>query len=134
MIADDEPLIRKMVGCILSGNDYSIIEAEDGFEAIHAFKNNILDIVILDINLPHVDGIKICKEIKNSPLGESTYVIMLTSLDDNNSIENAFKAGADDYILKPFNGLLLKEKIAHFLVGIIKMNYDELPASITFPL
>lgn len=115
MIADDEPLIRKMVGCILSGKNYSILEAEDGLQAIDIFKNNILDIVILDINLPYEDGIKICNKIKNSPMGESTYVIMLTSLDDNNTIEKAFSAGADDYIVKPFNGLLLKEKIAYCL-------------------
>ena len=115
MIADDEILIRKMIISILSGNDYSIFEAEDGIKAIEVFKNNILDIVILDINLPYKDGIKICNEIKKSPMGKSTYVLMLTSQVDNNSIEKAFEAGADDYIVKPFNGMLLKEKIAYCL-------------------
>lgn len=115
LIADDEPLIRKMIGCILNGNNYSILEAEDGLQAIDVFKNNILDVVILDINIPHKDGINICEEIKNSPMGKSTYVIMLTSFDDDNSIEKAFRAGADDYMVKPFNGLLLKEKIAYCL-------------------
>jgi two-component system, chemotaxis family, chemotaxis protein CheY len=115
MLVDEEPLVRKMVKCILSGIDYSILEAKDGLEAIDIFNINMPAIALLEANLPRTDGIKVCSEIKKSPSGKSTYVIMLSSLDDENTIRNAFKAGADDYILKPFNGLLLREKISNWL-------------------
>ena len=109
IISDDDPSVRLLLRHILENEGYSTLEAENGREALDLLNGNEVNMILLDAVMPEINGFEACKKIKlNNP---DIPVIMITSLDDDTSVETAFKCGADDYITKPVNWSVLKHKI-----------------------
>ncbi len=102
LIADDNHNLRKTLKTYLNKHDFAISEVKNGNMAHKELKKNIYDVCILDINMPYISGFEILKKIQNENK-ISTSIIVLTSFQDNSSIINAMRMGADDYIQKPFN-------------------------------
>lgn len=115
LIADDEDLIRNVIKEYLIEDGYNVFEASDGKEAIDIVKDNNIDLVILDIMMPHLDGYSSCKEIKKI---KNIPVIMLSARDSEYDKLTGFELGIDDYITKPFSP---KELIAR-IKAVAKRN------------
>ncbi|SDI97486.1 response regulator transcription factor [Salimicrobium halophilum] len=100
LVVDDEERIRRLVKMYLEREDYEIEEAEDGEEALHKALQNDYDVILLDLMLPGMDGIDVCKSLREK---KATPVIMLTAKGEEANRVEGFETGADDYIVKPFS-------------------------------
>ena len=108
LVVDDEPILLKGLKFSLEQEEYEIETAIDGEEAINKFQSGEYDLIILDIMLPKINGIEVCRkirEVSNIP------IIMLTAKGDDDSKIDGLEVGADDYLTKPFNILELKARI-----------------------
>ncbi|NLY35871.1 MAG: response regulator transcription factor [Tissierellia bacterium] len=108
LIVDDEPILLKGLKFSLEQEGYIIDTAVDGEEALEKAMDNKYDLVVLDVMLPKMDGIEVCKRIRESSM---VPIIMLTAKGDDESKILGLEAGADDYMAKPFNILELKARI-----------------------
>lgn len=100
LIADDEMNIREILRVYFQKEDFNVIEAEDGQQALTKVEKEKPDIIILDIMMPVVDGITACEKIRQK---YDTPIIMLTAKDEDDDRILGLEKGADDYITKPFN-------------------------------
>jgi two-component system KDP operon response regulator KdpE len=98
-VVDDEPQIRRVMRTTLSAAGYSILEARSGEEALERMRSERADLVLLDINMPGMDGLETCREIRS---GSDVPIIMLTVRNTERDKVMALDAGADDYVVKPF--------------------------------
>lgn len=102
LIVDDDPDIRDILKITLSEENYEILEARDGEEGLRIIQTKPLDLVLLDYKMPKIDGREVCRRLKKDLLLSHTPVIMITGKGDLNDKVNGIDAGADDYIVKPF--------------------------------
>ena len=123
MIVDDEKNIRDLVKYNLEEVGYEIIEALDGKEAIDKVDDNI-DLVILDLMLPKIDGLEVCKKIRSSENLKDIAIIMLTAKDEELDRILGLEIGADDYMTKPFSIRELRSRIKAILRRV-KINFKE---------
>lgn len=101
LIVDDAPIIRLMLKDILVSHGYEIVgEGNDGNEGVQMFKDFKPDVVTMDITMPEKDGIEALREILE--VDEAAKVIVITAIDQRESLMEAIRAGATDYIIKPF--------------------------------
>ncbi|MBN3041241.1 MAG: response regulator [Candidatus Omnitrophica bacterium] len=112
LIVDDEPNIVKVLESRLKSQGYDIIIAGDGQTGLEAFQKYKPDLVILDVMLPKKDGYQVCRELKSTPTGENTPVVMLTAKGEVEDMQSGLEKGADVYITKPFD--------SESLIGIVK--------------
>ena len=112
LIVEDEKEIREGVSEYLAEVGYSVISAEDGMQAIELFKNNKIDLVILDIMLPKANGFVVLNKIRQE---SNVPVIMLTAMSDDYTQIMSFDEEADDYITKPFSIIVLHKRIEALL-------------------
>lgn len=110
VLADDDPSIRLMVRHVLESENYEIVEAEDGLDAIKAVEKQHPALVLLDAVMPGLDGFTTCQQLKERGHADVP-VIMLTGLDDDASVERAYEVGAIDYITKPIKWAVLKHRV-----------------------
>ncbi|KGE17149.1 response regulator transcription factor [Paenibacillus wynnii] len=99
LITDDDVHIRTLLKHVLTREGYLVIEASDGQEAIHKLKESIVDLAVVDVMMPHVNGLELCEHIR------STYdipIILLTALQQLSDKEQGYLHGTDDYVTKPF--------------------------------
>ena len=100
LLVDDEDSIQKLLAYPLERDGFRVIQARDGDEALRRFAEEDVDLVVLDIMLPRLDGLEVCKRLR----AESTVpIIMLTARDDELDKVLGLELGADDYITKPFS-------------------------------
>jgi two-component system KDP operon response regulator KdpE len=99
LIVDDEPQIRRVLRTTLTAQGYSIVEARDGQEALEKLRSERPDLVLLDVNMPVMDGLETCREMRR---GSDVGIIMLTVRNAEQDKVRALDAGADDYVVKPF--------------------------------
>ncbi len=115
LVVDDDPLTRMMAVEALREGGLTTVEAEDGVQALHAFDAEHPDLVLLDVLMPGLSGFEVCRRLRATPAGELVPIIMLTGLDDSESVEEAFHVGATDFISKPINWTLLRFRIRYVL-------------------
>ncbi len=108
LVVDDSKNIRKLVTVILGRENYRFSEASNGIEALEKARIESPDLVILDIIMPGADGLKVCEEIKKDPRTRDAAIIVLTSESGYEAKENARQAGADVFMIKPFEPSDLK--------------------------
>lgn len=99
LVVDDDSQIRRVMRTALSSHGYTIIEARNGEEALKKVRAERLDLIILDLNMPDMDGIEVCREIR---VVSNLPIIMLTVRRAEKDKVRALDAGADDYVVKPF--------------------------------
>jgi two-component system chemotaxis response regulator CheY len=117
LIVDDSAVIRKVARRILEGLDFTISEAQDGAEALDAVKGEMPDAVLLDWNMPVMDGYDFLRALRQLPNGKSPKVVFCTTENDIAHIARAMHAGADEYIMKPFDKDIVSNKFAQ--VGLV---------------
>jgi DNA-binding response OmpR family regulator len=100
LLVDDEDSIQTLLAFPLQRDGYTVVQARDGEEALRMFRDEQIDLVVLDIMLPRIDGLEVCRRLR----AESTVpIIMLTARDDELDTVLGLELGADDYITKPFS-------------------------------
>ena len=102
LIVDDEKDILELIKFNISNNGYNCFCAENGEAAIKLAKNKIPDLIILDLMLPGIDGLDICRILKNNKETENIPILMLTAKTSDENIIEGLEVGADDYLTKPF--------------------------------
>ena len=115
LIADDEMDLRAMLRILLERDGYRIVEARNGEEAVELCKQQLPDVVLLDILMPVMDGAAACGHIQALPDGDRVPVLMITALNDKQSIDRCFDAGATDYLTKPINNQVLRRRVRRLL-------------------
>ncbi|MFC1674828.1 response regulator [Candidatus Omnitrophota bacterium] len=103
LVVDDEPDIRDIIKTALSEEGYEVIEAKDGEEALKAIHDKDPDLVLLDYRIPKIDGREVCRRIKKDILMSHLPIIMVTGSGEVDDKVGGIDAGADDYIVKPFD-------------------------------
>ena len=117
LVVDDSSVIRKVARRILEGLDFQISEAEDGAKALEACRNELPDGILLDWNMPVMDGYDFLKALRRLPGGERPKVVFCTTENDVVHIARALHAGANEYIMKPFDKEIVEAKFQE--VGLI---------------
>ncbi|HWR40712.1 MAG TPA: diguanylate cyclase [Patescibacteria group bacterium] len=115
LIVDDSPLIRRVLRDALAPDEYTVTEAVDGEVALGAFQKERPDLVLLDITMPKIDGIAVCRQMKLLTIEHPVPVLMITGRDDEKSVERAFTVGADEYITKPIHPIVLRHRVRRLL-------------------
>lgn len=115
LIIDDDPLIRFLASQSLEGAGYGTLAAATGDEGLQLFKERGADGVLLDVMMPGTDGYTVCMEMRREPEAKYIPILMMTGLDDLNSIHRAFECGATDFITKPLNFPLLGYRVQYML-------------------
>lgn len=111
LIADDDPDIIEFVTYNLSREGYDVASANDGATAIQLAKTQIPDLIILDVMMPGMDGIEVCRELRSNHKFEDTIITFLTARSEDYSQIAGFDSGGDDYITKPIRPRLLVSRI-----------------------
>ena len=115
MVVDDDAAVRLLARETLEYSGFMVWEAHSGEQALEAFEEKLPDIVLLDVVMPGIDGFSVCSAIRKIDSGRDTPVLMMTGLDDLESIESAYRAGATDFITKPINWHLLRYRVSYLL-------------------
>jgi len=115
LIADDIPANRYILAQFLGEMGYSVIQTENGREALRQVMHEKPDIVILDIAMPEMDGIEVCRIIKSNPLTKVIPVVIITAHGDDEHHLKALDAGADDFLTKPYKVHFLKARLKSLL-------------------
>jgi diguanylate cyclase (GGDEF)-like protein len=115
LVVDDDPVTRIYLKKALKEEGYDVLLAEDGDEALEIYKQNKPDMVVLDVMMPLMNGFEVCKQIRDQEQDINTPILMLTGLDDIESIEKSFANGATDFVVKPVNLPIFKQRIRYGL-------------------
>jgi two-component system chemotaxis response regulator CheY len=117
LIVDDSAVIRKVARRILEGLAFRVSEAEDGEQALQACRSGMPDAVLLDWNMPVMDGYEFLKSLRAMPGGRDPKVVFCTTENDVAHIARAMHAGANEYIMKPFDKEIMQAKFQE--VGLV---------------
>jgi signal transduction histidine kinase len=101
LIVDDDPTARETLVAILEGEGYELQQAKDGIQALKLLKNLQPDLILLDVMMPAMDGFEVCRRIRATPPLAEVPIILLTALDDRESLVRGIESGADDFLSKP---------------------------------
>lgn len=117
LIVDDSKVIRMVAKKILQELQFATLEAEDGQSALDQCKKQLPDAVLLDWNMPVMNGIEFLRELRKLPGGTAPVVVFCTTENDIEHIQEAIEAGANEYIMKPFDSEILQAKFSQ--VGLV---------------
>lgn len=113
LLVDDDDMVRMLAAESLRYAGFEVSEAGCGEDALRLFDAHEFDLMLLDVMMPDVDGYAVCKNIRERARGQWLPILMLTGLNDTDSIERAYAAGATDFITKPINWLLLTQRVRY---------------------
>ncbi len=130
LIVDDEEDVLELVRYNLDKNGYKIITATSGEEAIDKARGKTPDLIILDLMLPGIDGLEVCKKLKSDVKTERIPIIMLTAKGEESDIVTGLELGADDYVTKPFSPKVLTARIRRILHRTISRDLERPPIKI----
>jgi len=129
LVVDDEEDIRELVKYNLAREGYKIFCASSGEKALKKARAKLLDLIVLDLMLPGIDGLEVTKILKNDPKTQHIPIIMLTAKEEEADIVTGLELGADDYITKPFSPRVLVARI-RAVIRRKKKEYDEVELEI----
>lgn len=115
LVIDDDPTIRLLLVAGLGRQGFRVAEAEDGAAGLAAFQQQRPDLVLVDVSMPGMDGYVVVARLRAMPGGEALPVLMLTAADDADTRRQAFEAGAQEILTKPFQLLPLAERLRSLL-------------------
>lgn len=117
LIVDDSKVVRMVARKILEGLQFQIEEAENGQVALEACQRNMPDAILLDWNMPVKNGLEFLQDLRAAPGGDHPVVVFCTTENDMSHIQKAIGAGANEYIMKPFDGEIIESKFSQ--VGLL---------------
>ena len=117
LVVDDSRVVRKVARRMLEGRGFNVVEAEDGEKALHACRAQLPDAVLLDWNMPVMNGIEFLRNLRGEFGPENPIVVFCTTENDMRFVEEAIEAGAQEFIMKPFDEDILFGKLEQ--VGLL---------------
>lgn len=117
LVVDDDRSLRTLLRFAMEEEGYQVAEANNGENCLAQFARLQPDIVLLDAVMPVMDGFTCCSQLRTLPTAEYTPVLMITVLDDQESVDQAFAAGATDYVTKPIHWAVLRQRVARLLAA-----------------
>jgi DNA-binding response OmpR family regulator len=112
LIVEDDPIIQDLIYATLAGDSrYQLLQAREGQSGLHLAMVERPSIILLDVDLPLLNGLELCRSLKEDPAYSYVKIIILTALGQPSDIERGEQAGADAYLVKPFSPLMLLLKI-----------------------
>jgi putative two-component system response regulator len=127
LVADDTESVRNLFAELLGADGYRVLTASDGDEALESAQRHRPDILLLDVRMPGVDGIEVCRRVKSTPETRFTPVILVTGLADSADRIEGIEAGADDFLTKPVNSHELRARVR--VLARVKQLTDELDSA-----
>src|SRR4028119_1215609 len=118
LVVDDDKFMRLQLRRAMEQAGYQVVEANNGDEGLTAYQNLQPDIVLLDAIMPLMDGFTCCEKLRtfhDQEIATPTPVLMITALDDQESVDRAFDVGANDYITKPIHWAVLRQRVRRML-------------------
>jgi predicted signal transduction protein with EAL and GGDEF domain/FixJ family two-component response regulator len=128
LIADDDAILREIAGATLRAAGFTVQTVASGDAAVAACAIDLPDIALLDVEMAEGDGYQACANIRALPGGADLPIVMVTGCDDTQSIDQAYEAGATDFVVKPINWTLLEHRIRYVLRGartIVDLRFSE---------
>jgi DNA-binding response OmpR family regulator len=111
LLADDDPGLRRLIGTTLGTENFDLLQAVDGEEALRIARQQHPELVLLDVNMPKLDGFEVCRHLKSEPETSGIKVVMLTARNADADRARGREAGADEYFSKPFSPVQLLNKV-----------------------
>jgi two-component system phosphate regulon response regulator PhoB len=118
LLVEDDPDIRHLVSCKLAAGGLDVVAVADGVAALHAARDHKPDLVLLDVRMPRMSGIDVCRELRAGPLPATVPIILLTARARPQDLDEGYAAGADDYVVKPFSPRELLERVEATLARV----------------
>ncbi|PCJ12111.1 MAG: response regulator receiver protein [Gammaproteobacteria bacterium] len=115
LVVDDDAMMRLLMMESLGLSGFEVIEAENGLQAVELFQTKQPDLVLLDVEMPGMDGYSACMKIRALPGGDHTPILMVTGLEDVDAVHRAYEVGATDFISKPVNWIILAHRVKYML-------------------
>jgi diguanylate cyclase (GGDEF)-like protein/PAS domain S-box-containing protein len=122
LVVDDDPAARLLMRASLVKSGFEVFLAENGENALRQFRAQPCDLVMLDVEMPGLNGYQVCAQLRNE-VGDELPIVMVTGMDDLESIERAFDAGATDFISKPINWALIGHRARYLLRAYLVQQY-----------
>jgi two-component system phosphate regulon response regulator PhoB len=117
LLAEDDPDIRHLVTYKLTRSGFDVVEVADGRAALAAARADPPDLVLLDLRMPHLSGLEVCRELRAGSRTAAVPIIILSARSRPQDVEQAFAAGATDYVVKPFSPRELVRRVESVLAG-----------------
>jgi CheY-like chemotaxis protein len=115
LVVDDEARVREMIEFRLRLFGYEVVQAANGREALSVASSEKPDLVLLDVMMPELDGFQVCSRLKQDEATKAIPVVMLTAKAEAKDVTKAFESGAADYVVKPYDPVVLQQKVAQNL-------------------
>jgi two-component system chemotaxis response regulator CheY len=115
LVAEDSASIRKFITLALKLRGYHVITAVDGMEAMEKLPGEDIDLLITDLNMPNIDGYKLIQNIRSSDKYKDLPIIILSSLSGDEDVQQGLSAGANSYLIKPFNTKRIQYEVSKYL-------------------
>jgi len=115
MVCDDDLYVIEAVSHVAREEGFDVISAEDGAEGLRLAGEQLPDVLFLDVMMGDTDGLEVCRELKSNPATRHIYVILLTAMGQASDVESGYRAGADEYMPKPFSPRSLRKKLHELL-------------------
>ena len=118
LVVDDEPLTRNLLRLMLERAGFDILEAEDGLKALLSVSENKPVVIVLDVLMPHMDGLTVCEKLRSNPETAVLPIILLSARANPEAVQEGMEAGADEYLSKPVSREELIRTIRSVLEGL----------------
>jgi two-component system phosphate regulon response regulator PhoB len=118
LVVDDEPPIVELVRFTLEDDRLRVLEAGDGVAALEIARRERPELILLDVQMPRLGGLEVCRRVREDPLLSGTRIVMLTAADQEADRARGLAAGADEYLAKPFSPLALFALVRTLLPGV----------------
>lgn len=115
LVVDDEPSVVRPLSFVLKKNNYDVLTASNGEEGLRIAQTEKPDLIFLDVMMPKKNGYEVCRELKQDPEMEDTYIIILTARGVELDEEEKKRVGANEYMSKPFSPIKIVEKVRGIL-------------------
>jgi two-component system alkaline phosphatase synthesis response regulator PhoP len=130
LIVDDEEDVLELVRYNLERNGYQVVTATSGEQALESTTKKLPNLIILDLMLPGIDGLEVCKKLKGDVKAEGIPIIMLTAKGEEADIVTGLELGADDYVTKPFSPKVLVARVRRLLHRAVSRDIDRPPMKV----
>lgn len=119
LVVDDEPMTRTLLQLMLAPADCEVIEAEDGLDALEKIEQRLPDLIILDVMMPRMDGIALCRHLRQEVQTAVVPIIMLSAKTSAEAVQEGLLAGADKYLTKPVSRQELVRSVEELMAGVV---------------
>jgi diguanylate cyclase (GGDEF)-like protein len=128
LCVDDDAMVRNVISTVLKMEGWEVEQATNGFAALEVVAAREPDLIVLDVEMPRLGGLDVCRELKRNPFTARIPILMLTGLGEINNKLHGFEAGADDYLAKPFDARELRARTSA-LLRLVRRESDRNPSS-----